>query len=55
MALLMAGKEWGDPIPAEVMEEADDMQVFGPGEEGGSEADLAKDAGDAPAAEGDKA
>ncbi len=31
MALLMAGKEWCDPVPAEAMEEADGMEVFAPG------------------------
>ena len=48
MALLMAGKEWGDPVPAEAMEEADGMEVFAPGEEAGSEEDLAKEANAAP-------
>ncbi len=54
MALLMAGKEWGEPVPAEAMEEADGMEVFAPGEEAGSEEDLAKETVEAPSPEEDR-
>lgn len=51
MALLMAGKEWGEPAPAEAMEEADNMEIFGPGEDAENEDALSNQAGDAPSPE----
>lgn len=51
MALLMAGKEWGETVPAEAMEEAEGMEVFGPGEEAESEDALSNEPGDAPSPE----
>ena len=48
MALLMAGKEWGEAVPAEQVEDVEGMEVFDQGEEGGIEADAAA-AADAPA------
>ena len=51
MALLMAGKEWGEPVPAEAMEEAEGMEIFGPGEEAESEDALANQPGDTPSPE----
>ena len=43
MALLMAGKEWGEAVPAEQIEDAEGMEVFDSGEEGGLETDAAKE------------
>ncbi len=55
MALLMAGKEWGETVPAEAMEEAEGMEVFGPGEEGAESEDALSNApGDAPSPEDDR-
>lgn len=40
MAILMAGKEWGEVVASEDVEDADGMEVFGsPGEEPGTEDD----------------
>ena len=48
MAMLMAGnKEWGDPVAAEEIEDAEGMEVFAPGEEPASEEALAKVSGEA--------
>ncbi len=43
MALLMAGKEWGEAVPAEQIDDAEGMEVFDSGEEGGLETDAAKE------------
>ena len=51
MALLMAGKEWGEPVDAAEVEDAEGMEVFGAGEEGGSEESLANESGDAASSE----
>ncbi len=51
MALLMAGKEWGETVPAEAIEEAEGMEVFGPGEDAESEDALSNEPGDAPSPE----
>ncbi len=51
MALLMAGKEWGETVPAEALEEAEGMEVFGPGEEAESEDALSSEPADAPSPE----
>jgi DNA-directed RNA polymerase subunit omega len=51
MALLMAGKEWGEAVAAAEVEEAEGMEVFGAGEEAESEDALGNEPGDAPSAE----
>ncbi|MSP21288.1 MAG: DNA-directed RNA polymerase subunit omega [Alphaproteobacteria bacterium] len=49
MALLMAGKEWGDPVAPSDLEDAEGVEVFSPGEEGGSEEAVAAESAEPPA------
>ena len=47
MALLMAGKEWGEPVAEAEIEDAEGIEVFGAGEDATSEDALGNEPADA--------